>query len=157
MKKRLVPVAVTALITLAGCSGGSSGDAMSPAMTDGMSPSAMTTPSGAMTGKAMSSSFITHEEYESSRERYTDTTVVLFFNARWCPACRAITEELTTDPGRLPEKTTLVSVDYDEHTELRQRHGVTMQHTFVALDDQGQQVRRWTSTSTEALLKELQG
>ncbi|MDO5067219.1 MAG: thioredoxin domain-containing protein [Propionibacteriaceae bacterium] len=175
MKKYLAPVAVAALLTLAGCAGGKADQAMSPAMTpsDAMSPSAMMTPSEAMTpgegmtmspseamtGEAMTaaSPFVTYADYEAAKDRYADTTVVLFFNAKWCPACRAITEDLTADASRLPEKTTIVSVDYDEHTELRQRYGVTMQHTFVSIDDQGQQLRKWTSTSTDALVKELQG
>lgn len=184
MKKYLTPLAVAALLTLAGCASGTTSDAMSPAMSDArMSPSAMMTPSdamapsdamspgGAMSGDAMSmspseamtgeamtaSSFITYADYEASKDKYADTSVVLFFNATWCPACRAISQDLTADPGRIPAGTTIVSVDYDEHTDLRQRYGVTMQHTFVALDAQEQKVRQWASTSTDALLKELQG
>ena len=82
---------------------------------------------------------------------------MLFFNAKWCPACRAINEALTSDPGKIPAKTTVVSVDYDQHTDLRQRYGVTTQHTFVQIDTNGEKTRQWVSTSVDALLKELQG
>ena len=64
---------------------------------------------------------------------------------------------LTSDPGKIPAKTTVVSVDYDQHTDLRQRYGVTTQHTFVQIDTNGEKTRQWVSTSVDALLKELQG
>ena len=51
----------------------------------------------------------------------------------------------------------MVSVDYDQHTDLRQRYGVTTQHTFVQIDTNGEKTRQWVSTSVDALLKELQG
>ena len=125
-----------------------SSDAMSPA------PS----PSAAMShSEAASQSYITYDQYQASKDTYADSKVVLFFNATWCPDCRAINEALTSDPGKIPAGTTVVSVDYDQHADLRQRHGVTMQHTFVQIDSSGEKVRQWTSTSTDGLLKELQG
>lgn len=125
-----------------------SSDAMSPA------PS----PSAAMShSEAASQSYITYDQYQASKDTYADSKVVLFFNATWCPDCRAINEALTSDPGKIPAKTTVVSVDYDQHTDLRQRYGVTTQHTFVQIDTNGEKTRQWVSTSVDALLKELQG
>lgn len=126
----------------------SSPDAMSPA------PS----PSAAMShSEAASQSYITYDQYQASKDTYADSKVVLFFNATWCPDCRAINEALTSDPGKIPAGTTVVSVDYDQHADLRQRYGVTMQHTFVQINSSGDKVRQWASTSTDGLLKELQG
>ena len=149
MKKYLLPLALSAVIVLGGCSQESSSpDAMSPAMS----------PSSAMShGDAASQSYITYDQYQASKDKYADSKVVLFFNAKWCPACRAINEALTSDPGKIPAKTTVVSVDYDQHTDLRQRYGVTTQHTFVQIDTNGEKTRQWVSTSVDALLKELQG
>lgn len=125
-----------------------SSDAMSPA------PS----PAAAMShSEAASQSYITYDQYQAFKDTYADSKVVLFFNATWCPDCRAINEALTSDPGKIPAGTTVVSVDYDQHADLRQRYGVTMQHTFVQIDSSGEKVRQWTSTSTDGLLKELQG
>jgi hypothetical protein len=107
--------------------------------------------------EAASQSYITYDQYQASKDTYADSKVVLFFNATWCPDCRAINEALTSDPGKIPAGTTVVSVDYDQHADLRQRYGVTMQHTFVQIDSSGEKVRQWTSTSTDGLLKELQG
>ena len=149
MKKYLLPLALSAIIVLGGCSqANSSSDAMSSAK----SPSSATSHSD-----SASQSYITYDQYQASKDEYADSKVVLFFNAKWCPACRAINEALTSDPGKIPAKTTVVSVDYDQHTDLRQRYGVTTQHTFVQIDTNGEKTRQWVSTSVDALLKELQG
>lgn len=149
MKKYLLPLALSAVIVLGGCSQtNSSSDAMSSAK----SPSSATSHSD-----SASQSYITYDQYQASKDKYADSKVVLFFNAKWCPACRAINEALTSDPGKIPAKTTVVSVDYDQHTDLRQRYGVTTQHTFVQIDTNGEKTRQWVSTSVDALLKELQG
>ena len=131
----------------------SSPDAMS---SDAMSPAP--SPAAAMShSEAASQSYITYDQYQAFKDTYADSKVVLFFNATWCPDCRAINEALTSDPGKIPAKTTVVSVDYDQHTDLRQRYGVTTQHTFVQIDTNGEKTRQWVSTSVDALLKELQG
>ena len=149
MKKYLLPLALSAVIVLGGCSQtNSSSDAMSSAK----SPSSATSHSD-----SASQSYITYDQYQASKDKYADSKVVLFFNATWCPDCRAINEALTSDPGKIPAGTTVVSVDYDQHADLRQRYGVTMQHTFVQINSSGDKVRQWASTSTDGLLKELQG
>ena len=149
MKKYLLPLALSAIIVLGGCSqANSSPDAMS---------SAKSSSSATSHSDSASQSYITYDQYQASKDKYADSKVVLFFNAKWCPACRAINEALTSDPGKIPAKTTVVSVDYDQHTDLRQRYGVTTQHTFVQIDTNGEKTRQWVSTSVDALLKELQG
>lgn len=149
MKKYLLPLALSAIIVLGGCSqANSSSDAMS---------SAKSSSSATSRSDSASQSYITYDQYQASKDKYADSKVVLFFNAKWCPACRAINEALTSDPGKIPAKTTVVSVDYDQHTDLRQRYGVTTQHTFVQIDTNGEKTRQWVSTSVDALLKELQG
>jgi len=110
----------------------SSPDAMS---SDAMS-SAKSSSSATSHSDSASQSYITYDQYQASKDTYADSKVVLFFNATWCPDCRAINEALTSDPGKIPAKTTVVSVDYDQHADLRQRYGVTMQHTFVQVDAQ---------------------
>ena len=149
MKKYLLPLALSAVIVLGGCSqANSSPDAMS---------SAKSSSSATSHSDSASQSYITYDQYQASKDKYADSKVVLFFNAKWCPDCRAINEALTSDPGKIPAKTTVVSVDYDQHTDLRQRYGVTTQHTFVQIDTNGEKTRQWVSTSVDALLKELQG
>ena len=110
MKKYLLPLALSAIIVLGGCSQANSfSDAMS---------SAKSSSSAKLHSDSASQSYITYDQYQASKDKYADSKVVLFFNAKWCPDCRAINEALTSDPGKIPAKTTVVSVDYDQHTDL---------------------------------------
>lgn len=72
--------------------------------------------------------------------------VVLFFNASWCPTCKATVESLDADG--VPAGLTVVSVDFDAATDLRQDYGVTVQHTFVQVDEQGNEVAKFTGAPT---------
>ena len=105
---------------------------------------------------ATTQSYIAYDQYQASKDNYADSKVVLFVNATWRPDCRAINEALISDPGKIPAKTAVVSVDYDQHADLRQRYGVTMQHTFVQINSSGEKMRQWANTSADDLLKELQ-
>jgi hypothetical protein len=56
------------------------------------------------------------------------------------------------DAAGVPAGLTVVSVDYDSATELRKRYGVTVQHTFVQVDAQGNELAKFTgSTSGPAI------
>ncbi len=60
---------------------------------------------------------------------------VLFFHAPWCPQCRSV-EKGIKEQG-VPAGVTILKVDYDSNQALRQKYGVTIQTTFVKLDDAG--------------------
>lgn len=89
-------------------------------------------------------SYIDWDEYAADRAAYDDTHVVLFFHAPWCPSCRATEESLTADG--VPDGLTIVKVDFDTATDLRQQYGVTVQHTFVLVEPDGNQVKKWAGT-----------
>lgn len=72
--------------------------------------------------------------------------VVLFFNADWCPTCRQTVASL--DAEGVPAGLTVVSVDFDDSAPLRKQHGVTVQHTFVQVDQAGEQVAKFTGSLT---------
>lgn len=73
---------------------------------------------------------------------------MLFFYASWCPDCVATEASLNADGA--PEGLTVVQVDFDKQTDLRQEYGVTVQHTFVHVDDKGAEVNKWTGSKTGA-------
>ncbi len=54
----------------------------------------------------------------------------------------------------VPAGLTLVEVDYDTRTDLRQEYGVTVQHSFVKVDDSGSRVDVWTGTTTGEAIAE---
>jgi thiol-disulfide isomerase/thioredoxin len=73
---------------------------------------------------------------------YTEDTLanatgqrVLFFHAPWCPQCRAIESDINSQG--VPDGYTILKVDYDSSQELRQKYGVTLQTTFVKVDENG--------------------
>jgi thiol-disulfide isomerase/thioredoxin len=86
---------------------------------------------------------VTYAQWEGDQSAYAGTDVVLFFHANWCPKCRDT--EASAKAG-MPSGLTLVKVDYDDATSLRQRYGVTLQHTFVQIDGSGRSVKKFVGT-----------
>ena len=98
-------------------------------------------------------SYLTLAEYEADPAAHAGTAVVYFFHADWCPSCRA-TEASVAEAG-VPDGLTLVKVDFDTATDLRQEYGVTTQHTFVQVDGSGKALGTWTGSGTgEEILAE---
>lgn len=96
--------------------------------------------------------FIPFEKYEMMMKNGGfDGPVVLFFNASWCPECQAITKMLKADASKIPAGVTIVDVDYDSHMDLRKKYGVTMQHTFVQVDDNGEAVNTWNAPDVASI------
>lgn len=83
--------------------------------------------------------------------------VVLFFNATWCPSCRSLKADIMANQNNIPENTVIVAVDYDTHGDLKKKYGVTMQHTMVQVDAQGNLIKKWSgSPSLAALVSQIQ-
>lgn len=93
-------------------------------------------------------SFITLADYEGSKDTYAGNNVVLFFNASWCSTCKEARENLEADPSAIPAGLTIVKVDFDDSDELRQKYGVTVQHTFVQIDSDGNELAKWNGSIT---------
>ena len=93
-------------------------------------------------------SFITLADYEGDKDTYAGNDVVLFFNASWCSTCKEARENLEADPAAIPAGLTIVKVDFDDSDELRQKYGVTVQHTFVQIDSDGNELAKWNGSVT---------
>lgn len=76
--------------------------------------------------------------------------VVLFFKASWCPSCRALDANIKANLDQIPAGLTILEVDYDSSTALRQKYGVTTQHTLVQVDVSGTLIQKWSGTPTLA-------
>jgi thioredoxin 1 len=164
---RTLPVALALLlgVTLAGCASdepatqpaaaSESGLAKEPsasAMAEEPSASAMAKDPGASamaedTAMAKEGAWIDQAAYEADAAAFHEAgDVVLFFNASWCPTCKATVESLDADG--VPAGLTVVSVDYDAATDLRKQYGVTVQHTFVQVDERGDQLAKFTGAQS---------
>jgi hypothetical protein len=40
-----------------------------------------------------------------------------------------------------------LKVDYDSNEELRKQYGVTMQHTFVLVDEEWKMIKKWSGSN----------
>ncbi len=69
--------------------------------------------------------------------------VVLYFSASWCPTCKAAEKDLKNNAKVLASDVTVVKVNYDTSAELKTKYGVTMQHTFVQIDGNGNKLAIW--------------
>ena len=82
--------------------------------------------------------------------------VVLFFRASWCPTCRALDKDIKENLSSIPADLTILDVDYDNSIDLKQKYGVTYQHTLVEVDKDGKMIKKWVGSSNLlALIKEL--
>jgi thiol-disulfide isomerase/thioredoxin len=83
--------------------------------------------------------------------------VVLFFRASWCPTCRSLDQDLRGKASVIPKGLTILDVNYDSATALKQKYGVTHQHTLVQVRADGTQITKWSGSPTLAdILTHLQ-
>lgn len=92
--------------------------------------------------------YLTLENYQKSKESYVNSKVVLFFNAAWCSTCKKARDNFQASLNQIPADLTIVVVDFDNSTELRRAYGVTVQHTFVQIDQNQNLVKKWSGSIT---------
>ena len=103
---------------------------------------------------ANAAGYISYETYSAAPEKYSASNVVLFYNAYWCSTCKAARDGFESGLGEIPEDLTIVLVDFDENTEMRKKHDVIVQHTFVQIDSAGNELQRWYGSTTVAEIEE---
>ena len=74
--------------------------------------------------------------------------VVLFFHASWCPYCRAAENDINQNLSQIPSGVHILKTNYDTETALKQKYGVTYQHTFVQVDASGNLIKKWSGSET---------
>lgn len=102
-----------------------------------------TAPPGTQTMTMDNSQAGAYVNYSSSAIAESSGTKLLFFHAQWCPQCRAIEADIKQDG--VPAGVTIIKVDYDTNQALRQKYGITLQTTFVRIDDQGNLVEKFVA------------
>lgn len=69
-----------------------------------------------------------------------DTSIV-FFYAPWCSECQAFKKAIQADS--VPTGTQILEADYDSSTDLKKKYGVTLQTTFVRVNNNGDLQKKW--------------
>jgi thiol-disulfide isomerase/thioredoxin len=100
-------------------------------------------PSRSTAAASAPGAYLDYAAWNAKRASYSSSDVVLFFHASWCPKCRDT--EASAKAG-MPAGLTLVKVDYDAANDLRKKYGVTLQHTFVQIDEGGNALKKWVGT-----------
>jgi thiol-disulfide isomerase/thioredoxin len=77
-----------------------------------------------------------------------DGKIVLDFSATWCPSCVQIKKDIENSLSDIPADVTIVLVDYDSNKDLRVKYGVTSQHTFVQVKNNGEKIKLWQGGKT---------
>ncbi len=97
-------------------------------------------------------------DYDASYlSRAAEGDVVLFFHAPWCPHCKETNTDILNNKDNIPGNVTILKVDYDSSKDLRNKYGVTYQHTFVQVDSTGNKLKLWVGSKTLSdILKQVQ-
>lgn len=104
------------------------------------------------TNAKKSTELTNHEQYISYSDdviKNTSGKKVLFFHAQWCSQCRQIEADILKGP--LPDGWSIIKVDYDSRQDLRKKYGVTLQTTFVKIDDNGNSLSKYVAYSEPTL------
>ena len=85
-------------------------------------------------------------------EDNSDKKRVLFFHANWCPTCKAADADFNSNLSEIPGGVVVIKTDYDNEDELKEKYGITYQHTFVQVDENGDEVTKWNGGGTAELI-----
>lgn len=77
-----------------------------------------------------------------------DGKKLVFFHADWCGSCRGLDANLEKEISAIPGDVTIFKADYEVETALKQKYGVTTQHTLVQIDDTGNVITKWSGGQT---------
>ncbi|PIY80624.1 MAG: hypothetical protein COY80_02025 [Candidatus Pacebacteria bacterium CG_4_10_14_0_8_um_filter_42_14] len=120
----------------------------------------------------MKEEVVTDEAMMESTSRYTvfspealasvtTPRTVLYFYANWCPTCKVANEDFTDNDSEIPTDLSVIRVNYaDTDTDeaekaLAKKYGITYQHTFVQIDDKGNEITKWNGGGIEELVANI--
>lgn len=81
--------------------------------------------------------------------------VVLFFHAGWCPTCQAADQELINKRVDIPAGLTILKTDYDTEKALKEKYSITYQHTFVQIDQAGNELNKWNGGGLDQIRSKI--
>jgi thiol-disulfide isomerase/thioredoxin len=115
-------------------------------------------PKDAMAGDAgaMMAKHGAYKDYSQASvtaEQAAGNKVVLFFHAPWCPFCKSADAAFIARTAEIPAGVTVMKTDYDSNPALKTKYGVTYQHTFVQIGNDGAQASKWNGGDIDNLKK----
>ncbi len=149
VQKTLATLALTIglIVGVSGCAGAQTDASTAPAAPAASEPAAGEPAASAPASPGTSAG--AYVDYSEGIVAKTIGTKVLFFHASWCPNCRALEKDIKAGP--IPADLTIIKVDFDNSTDLRQKYGVTLQTTVVYVDDDGTELGKKVLTDDPSL------
>lgn len=132
---RFIPVALLSVV-LAGCVSPAQDASKTPEQSAESQSESSSSDNTSQAKTTTDGQYISYEDYLEQKDSLGDR-IVYYFNASWCPSCKRTNQALLDNVDDIPEATTIVSVDFDKYIDLRKEYGITMQDTFVELDEDG--------------------
>lgn len=130
-----------------------------PSQQDSMMKASITNPPQAMLKEQPNTKY---REFDSMSLKDNSTAKrLLFFYAAWCPTCQAADQSILSNIDKIPADLTIIKVNYnDQNTdqiekELAQKYGITYQHTFVQIDDQGNEITKWNGGNIDQIMEKV--
>jgi thiol-disulfide isomerase/thioredoxin len=80
---------------------------------------------------------------------------VIFFHATWCPTCKVANQAFTDRTDDIPEDVVIFKTDYDSEKELKAKYGITYQHTYVQVDENGNEITKWNGGDIDELIRKV--
>lgn len=95
-----------------------------------------------------------YSDYSSEKLSNANWNIVLQFHANWCPSCVSLDKNLMW--SEIPENLTILKVDYDKESDLKEKYSITMQHTSVLVDSDWNMIKKWSgSKNVEDILSQI--
>lgn len=83
----------------------------------------------------------TYQEYDAEAIAKSDADrIFLSFSATWCPSCRALDADILANASDIPPNVEIYKVDYDTATDLKRQYGITVQHSIIEINSDGEAV-----------------
>lgn len=110
-------------------------------------------------GKNLASAYIEYSKH--ALETNASKRRVLYFYANWCPTCKPADQSFKTNLSKIPEDVTVIRVNYNDsdtdqaEKDLAKKYAVTYQHTYVQIDQNGNEITKWNGGKIDELLKNI--
>lgn len=81
---------------------------------------------------------------------------VLFFYASWCPTCQAADKDINSKIDQIPTDVVILKTNYDTESELKKKYNITYQHTFVYVDENGNEIDKWNGGELKEIINKTE-
>lgn len=106
-------------------------------------------------GLTLKPNYVTYSESTLDQILEDQGRALLFFHANWCPTCRSADLSIKNEGSSLPENLTILKTDYDKELDLKRKYAVTIQHTFVLVDANMNEITKWQGGGVETIIENL--